>query len=539
MDFIPGLIAILGLLFASLGAHAEGTVSTRTTFSGIWQDSAGQPYIKHDGYPSREAACAVGGGLISSISAETHPNANPPRTGTPSVDSYGTCNVVSSYWGGIGGFEITASYDSCPIGSSNAAAGGGLASCTCAAGLSPVGAAPQQCKVPPPPSCVAKKVGEATLGPFSNRASAWLAWTNCESSCVQVYSAPVLVYEGAAGWYSANNQSQTGASCTGSGGFSALPGSSADPSPPGDAASAPVAPPPPATAASGSTPDNPKPTPNPNPCALGNGLMCPATIGGAQVCVACNSAASPIGNGTSAGAAGTTGTGGGGSPVAIPKDGSSLSGTDCKDGLCTTTTHVRDSTGVVVGTNTDVQYVETYCAKNPGDPVCKTGAGNGGKPIGSGASPSGAASGVGGKGGVGAGGTGEDSGNTFGGSCGSGFVCKGDAIQCAMAQDQIARNCATLDDAPATAAAVLAAGAGIHPPSHPWNSGSSVSIGGGFDQTDLIAGACPADQSIQVSHFQPVVLPFSKLCEPARILGNILVGLTALTCLGIVFVRGK
>lgn len=447
----------------------------------------------------------------------------------------GACDPGTNFVETASSIAAGAPYQVCPANSDTTSTS--PLTCQCKDGFPPDSTGTRCEPVP----CIAKVVGDTTLGPFSSRSSAWASWTNCQGSCVQVYSEPSLIYEGPSGWYSTPKQSQTGASCSGSGGFSLVPGPSSDPAPPADAASAPLSPPPPGTPASGAAPDNPKPNPSPNPCALGTGLMCPATIGGAQVCVACSSAASPVGNGTTAGVPGTTSGGGGGSSSStpVPTGGSSLSGTECKDGLCTTTTFVRDANGSVVGKNQDVQYVETYCAKNPGDPVCKSGAGNGGKPIGSGTSQSGAASGVAGKGGVGVGGTGDDSGNTFGGSCGSGFVCKGDAIQCAIAQDQITRNCSTLDDAPATAAAVLAAGAGLHPAAHPWNSGSSVALGSGFDQTDLIAGACPADQSIQVSHFQPVVIPFSKMCDPARMLGNILVGLTALTCLGIVFVRGK
>jgi hypothetical protein len=45
--------------------------------------------------------------------------------------------------------------------------------------------------------------------------------------------------------------------------------------------------------------------------------------------------------------------------------------------------------------------------------------------------------------------------------------------------------------------------------------------------------------SVPVSHFGSVTLPFSKLCGPADVLGNVLVAITALACIGIVFVRGS
>jgi hypothetical protein len=101
------------------------------------------------------------------------------------------------------------------------------------------------------------------------------------------------------------------------------------------------------------------------------------------------------------------------------------------------------------------------------------------------------------------------------------------------------RNCQTLDPAPADDPAVVAATKGIHPSDHPWNTPDEHSLASGFDKSNLIGGACPADQVVQVSHFRPVTLPFSSLCGPAGMLGNVLVGITALCCLGIVFVRGK
>ncbi len=125
----------------------------------------------------------------------------------------------------------------------------------------------------------------------------------------------------------------------------------------------------------------------------------------------------------------------------------------------------------------------------------------------------------------------------FGGSCAS-TTCTGDAVQCQIAQEQARRNCELLDAAPPGDTAVIAAAGGSRPAGHPGGAPQSISLGGGFDQTDIVAGSCPADQVIQVSSFQPVTLPFASLCGPAQWLGNILVGLTALSCLGIVFVRG-
>lgn len=271
------------------------------------------------------------------------------------------------------------------------------------------------------------------------------------------------------------------------------------------------------------SPDTPPDTPQPplaDPPPKG---MCMGTVNGTRVAVPCDQNATgsggpaapppPGASGANPGSGSLGDSAGPGSLSPLPKTpapagskaGEKGSGTNCKGDKCDTTDCM-----IVIQTNGD--YVKecsvkgqdkgTFCKENPGSPNCK------------------------------------DSQSSFGGSCSS-PVCTGDAIQCAMARDQIARNCATLDAAPADSLAVVASGAGLRPATHPWNSATSISMGGGFDQTDLIGGGCPADLSVQVSHFQPVVLPFSRMCEPARILGNILVGLTALSCLGIVFIRGS
>jgi hypothetical protein len=160
------------------------------------------------------------------------------------------------------------------------------------------------------------------------------------------------------------------------------------------------------------------------------------------------------------------------------------------DGTTTTTT----------GTTTTPKG--TFCADHPGDPNCA------------------------------------DVESSFTGSCAA-AKCTGDAIQCQIAKEQAVRNCQTLDPAPADDPAVVAATKGIHPSDHPWNTPDEHSLTSGFDKSNLIGGACPADQVVQVSRFRPVTLPFSSLCGPAGMLGNVLVGITALCCLGIVFVRGK
>jgi hypothetical protein len=179
-----------------------------------------------------------------------------------------------------------------------------------------------------------------------------------------------------------------------------------------------------------------------------------------------------------------------------------------------------------VNTVTTTQQLTEFCAKNAGNSICvKNNTGPSGVP--------GTGSGTG----SGGGGTGAASApaSSFGGTCGAGFTCSGDAVQCAMARDQLARNCQMLNDAPANNAAVVAAAAGDQPTGHPYLTPGTKDFSGGFDQTNIMSGGCPADVSVTVSHFNAVTLPFSSLCTPATWLGNILVAITALCCVGIVF----
>lgn len=196
-------------------------------------------------------------------------------------------------------------------------------------------------------------------------------------------------------------------------------------------------------------------------------------------------------------------------------------------GACTTTTTTTisgASSGNGTTTQTTSESRDSLCARTPANPVC---------------SGSGSGSGSGGSGD----GDGEDS-SSFGGGCG-GFTCSGDAVQCSIALEQHKRACqfqASFGDGTVTALTGVgtdAAAAGLTPTGHPRAPGSIPSSSLTFDQTDIVGGGCPSDMSVSMPGGRSVAIPFSQLCGPAATLGNILVGLTALTCIGIVFVRGK
>lgn len=152
-------------------------------------------------------------------------------------------------------------------------------------------------------------------------------------------------------------------------------------------------------------------------------------------------------------------------------------------------------------TETTTESKDSFCSKNPADPQCK-------KPD-----------------------------PAFGGSCDA-TTCSGDAVECAIAREQYKRNCELFNATDASARGLAAATAGDQPGDHPGAHKSVVELGT-FDQTNILPGGCPPDVAVPVSHFGSVTLPFSKLCGPAETLGNVLVAITALACIGIVFVRGS
>lgn len=240
--------------------------------------------------------------------------------------------------------------------------------------------------------------------------------------------------------------------------------------------------------------DPPAGEPFPEPPPPGK---CPGEVNGVPVVVDCGEAKAPApikNTGPAATASSPAGT--------IPNSKGETGETTCSGGVCTTVTTTK--TNNPDGTTTDeptttTEPETTFCAKNAGSPLCK-----------------------------------EPQKGSFAGSCGA-TVCSGDAVQCAIAQEQYRRNCELFDANESSARGLLAAAAGDRPGDHPANTAETFSLANGFDKTNLIAGGCPGDQVVSIGGGGSVTLPWSELCSPATWLGNLLVGLTALACLGIVF----
>ncbi len=124
----------------------------------------------------------------------------------------------------------------------------------------------------------------------------------------------------------------------------------------------------------------------------------------------------------------------------------------------------------------------------------------------------------------------------FAGTCGAGYVCEGDAIQCAMAKDQIMRNCQAYepDNNPQSITNAAISGADnvntdkMKADRQVVNVGSFSTSGYGWSRS------CPADPVFALpwaSGAPSFAIPFSRLCGPLGIMSDMAVALTTIGCL--------
>lgn len=128
-------------------------------------------------------------------------------------------------------------------------------------------------------------------------------------------------------------------------------------------------------------------------------------------------------------------------------------------------------------------------------------------------------------------------GGRFGGSCGAGFVCDGDAVQCAMAREQYIRNCQVLEPRGSFVGAELEAegdkaraGTGTGSDFIPRREVESPTVA---TAARLNAGACPSPQSINTP-IGAVTVDLTNLCDPMRWFGLIIVGAALLVAARII-----
>lgn len=178
--------------------------------------------------------------------------------------------------------------------------------------------------------------------------------------------------------------------------------------------------------------------------------------------------------------------------------------TTCVNGVCTTTTTttIVNPGGTTTTTTTQPGSGGTC---NPATQVCGSGAGGQ---------------------------------SDWSGSCSAGFICGGDAVQCAIAQDQYQRHCELfLQSGPQTSTDALNYFTNLHNSAVTGPTKTSVTLDS-LDSTPFLgSSSCIADLVIPISlpgHVGGVTIPMSQYCSALSVLGNILVSLTALACMFIV-----
>lgn len=128
---------------------------------------------------------------------------------------------------------------------------------------------------------------------------------------------------------------------------------------------------------------------------------------------------------------------------------------------------------------------------------------------------------------------GDGDGSSFGGSCESGFVCEGDAVQCAHAKETHLQNCKLNKDTPERQLYEASKGDDAD-----FDNDDVVNVGpSSFSQAPILgAASCISDRSITVMG-SPVSLPFSRVCEYLAMLGNVLMAVGFLLS-GRIIMRG-
>lgn len=124
--------------------------------------------------------------------------------------------------------------------------------------------------------------------------------------------------------------------------------------------------------------------------------------------------------------------------------------------------------------------------------------------------------------------------DAFGGSCDAGFTCKGDVIQCAIAQEQHKRNCQLYFQKTAESKLYLLESVKTGNRTLDLPGNETIDLNGRIDTTDALGGGSGVqDLNITVAG-QSITLPFSVLNSPLAILGNILVAISFLLAFRIV-----
>ena len=226
--------------------------------------------------------------------------------------------------------------------------------------------------------------------------------------------------------------------------------------------------------------------------------LCPGTVNGQTVCVACTS---PRETTTNKDASSEVNTPASGVSSATSSSSSGSSTTKCEGDKCTTTTTTTTTNpdgSKTDKTSTKEQPKSDFCTDNPRSAICKEG-------------------------------------GTWGGSCGA-FSCDGDAVTCAIAQASWKSACA-LDIEPTDSkvqAGNTALSGGDRPAGHPGNNPSSSLFTANLDQTNPYGSTCPADIPLNVMG-NVVSIPLSSACDTFKFMGQVAVAFTLLAAAFVIF----
>lgn len=185
--------------------------------------------------------------------------------------------------------------------------------------------------------------------------------------------------------------------------------------------------------------------------------------------------------------------------------------TECNNGVCTTTTTTtttttNNTTGTVTtttGTATTTKPQAGFCSENPSSKLC---------------------------------GSGDEKGSSFGGTCSAGFTCEGDAIQCAMAQEQHRRACKLFDDQAPESELYNAEKSKTGKRTGDLPGNETIAFGSSmYDASNALGpGTCISDLPADVLG-QTVSLPISQICPHLATLRLALLAFGALLWVLIVF----
>jgi len=135
--------------------------------------------------------------------------------------------------------------------------------------------------------------------------------------------------------------------------------------------------------------------------------------------------------------------------------------------------------------------------------------------------------------------------SNFSGACGGGFTCSGDAVSCAMAREQYNRNCMLYDiDTPLSMKGrdYVGWGSQATPPGHPGApaniQNTTFSFSSLINMQNEFGNACPSDRTFSGAG-SSFVIPFSQMCGPMQLMGQVMVAICLLGSVAIVFRGGK